>query len=423
MGEGPYESSRRRGLRASRGRAAALVLAGLALYGAGIGTGWWVAGATGRSEPASAQAEAPLLWQAWNLAEAHFIDKAALNPRQMIYGAITGMLQALGDTDHTRFLSPADVQQEQSQLSGHFVGIGIQVDIKNGRPVVVAPLPNSPAQRAGLRADDVILTVNGKETAQMTFTQLSQAIRGPAGSTVTLRILRPAEQKTFDVTITRAPIVVPAVEAKQFSVGGASILHVHVIEFSGNADSELRATLQDAERARASGVVLDLRDDPGGLLDQAVAVSSEFLRGGNVLLEEDRSGEKKPVPVKPGGIATSIPLVVLINEGTASAAEITAGAIKDAHRATLVGATTFGTGTVLSSFSLSDGSEVLLGTEEWLTPDGTLIWHHGIVPDQPVALPASVTPLYPSGEGALTGDQIAHGADAQLARAIQDLLR
>lgn len=405
---------------ASWRRVAKLVLVGLALYGGGVATSWWIAATTGRAEPATARSAAPLLWQAWNLAESRYVDTSALNSKLMIYGAITGMLQALGDTDHTRFLSPTDVQQERSQLSGRFVGIGIQVNLKNGRPVVVAPLPGSPAQKAGLRADDVILTVNGKETAQMTLTQLGQQIRGPAGSSVQLRILRPADQKSFDVTLTRASIVAPAIESKQFVVGATPIVQIHVIEFSANADAELHASLRDAANARAA-VILDLRDNPGGLLEQAVAVSSEFLRGGNVLLQQDRSGTKRPVPVTPGGIATTVPLVVLVNEGTASAAEITAGAIQDARRATLVGATTFGTGTVLSTFSLSDGSEVLLGTEEWLTPDGTQIWRHGVVPDQAVALPASVTPLYPSGEAKLTGDQIANGSDAQLVRAIQDL--
>jgi carboxyl-terminal processing protease len=404
-------------------RVAAMVLAGLALYAAGGATGWILAGANGRSEPITAHADAPLLWQAWNLAEAHYVDTTALRPKQMIYGAITGMLNALGDTDHTRFLTPADVKQENTDLSGHFVGIGVQVNFKNGRPVVVAPIPNSPALRAGLRAGDVILAVDNKDTAQMNPTDLAANIRGAAGTSVQLLILRPGNQSTIKVTVQRAAIVQPAVETHSFTVNGKPLMHIHIAQFSANADSQLRTALQTASQEHAAGIILDLRDNPGGLLDQAVATSSEFLSSGNVLLEQGRNGVKQPDPVKSGGLATTTPLVVLINQGTASAAEITAGAIEDHQRGQLVGATTFGTGTVLNNYSLSDGSEVLLGTEEWLTPNGQIIWHHGITPTQPVALPGNVTPVYPSAEDGQTGEQLLQSDDAQLVQAIKDLAR
>ncbi|HEY8744057.1 MAG TPA: S41 family peptidase [Chloroflexota bacterium] len=402
-------------------RVAAMVLGGIALYAAGGATGWIIAGANGRSVPITAHSDAPLLWQAWNLAEAHYVDTNALQPKQMIYGAITGMLNALGDTDHTRFLTPADVKQENTDLSGHFVGIGVQVNFKNGRPVVVAPIPNSPALRAGLRAGDVILAVDNKDTAQMSPTELTATIRGAAGSNVQLLILRPGNQTTLNVTVQRAAIVQPAVETNSFAVNSKSLMHIHIAQFSANADSQLRTALQAANQEHSAGIILDLRDNPGGLLDQAVAISSEFLSDGNVLLEQGRNGVKQPDPVKSGGLATKTPLVVLINQGTASAAEITAGAIEDHQRGQLVGATTFGTGTVLNNYSLSDGSEVLLGTEEWLTPNGQLIWHHGIMPTQPVALPANVTPMYPSAEANQTGQQILQSDDAQLVQAIKDL--
>jgi carboxyl-terminal processing protease len=404
-------------------RAGGVLLAALALYAVGGITGWMLAATNGRNAPAAARADAPLLWQAWNLAETHYVNTAALQPKQMIYGAISGMLSALGDTDHTRFLTPEEVKQENSDLSGHFVGIGVQVDFKDGRPVVVAPLPNSPAQHAGLRAGDVILAVNNRDTAQMSQTEVAAAIRGPAGTSVQLLLLRPSTQSTFSVTIQRASIVQAAVTSDSFTVNGTSLVDIHITQFSANADAELRKTLQTANQEHVQGIILDLRDNPGGLLDQAISVSSEFLSGGNVLLEEGRNGVKQPDPVKPGGLATKIPLVVLINQGTASAAEITAGAIEDHKRGPLVGATTFGTGTVLNNYSLSDGSEVLLGTEEWLTPNGTQIWHHGIVPTQPVALPANVAPLYPDAETDLTGQQILQSSDAQLVKAIQDLAR
>lgn len=402
-------------------RASAIVLAAVALYAAGGVTGWMLASANGRNAPVTARADVPLLWQAWNLAEGHYVDTKALQPKLMIYGAISGMLTALGDTDHTRFLTPAEVKQENTDLSGHFVGIGVQVNFKDGRPVVVAPLANSPAQQAGLRAGDVILAVDNKDTAQMTPTEVAAAIRGAAGTSVQLLILRPSSQNTFSVSVQRAAIVQPAVESHSFTVNGKLLVQVHIAQFSANADAQLRTVLQTANQQHVTGIILDLRDNPGGLLNQAIDISSEFLSSGNVLLEEGRNGVKQPDPVKSGGLATKTPLVVLINQGTASAAEITAGAIEDHQRGPLVGATTFGTGTVLNSYSLSDGSQVLLGTEEWLTPNGNLIWHHGITPTQPVALPPNVMPLFPGAEENQTGQQISQSSDAQLVQAIKDL--
>ena len=402
-------------------RTAAAALIGAALFVGGGAAGWFSALATGHAVPSSASGVAPLLWQAWNLAESHYVQTNALNPTKMIYGAIGGMLGALGDTDHTRFLTPEEVKQENSQLSGQFVGIGVEINLKDGKPVVVAPLPNSPAQKAGLEAGDVILDIDGHDTTQQTLSELAAEIRGPAGSAVRLTILRPSAQRTFTVTVTRAAIPVPAVETNTFDVGGRKLVHLHVIQFSQNADKELRTALEQANTAHVDGIILDLRDNPGGLLDQAIDVSSQFLTSGNVVVEEGRNGVKHADPVKPGGLDPRVPLVVLINEGTASAAEITAGALKDHDRGPLVGTATFGTGTVLSTYNLSDGSEVLLGTEEWLTPNGTLIWHHGITPTQQVALPANVQPLFPSAEAGKTGDQLAHGDDTQLDKAISDL--
>jgi len=170
-----------------------------------------------------------------------------------------------------------------------------------------------------------------------------------------------------------------------------------------------------------TGIILDLRNDPGGLLDEAIGVTSQFLSNGNVLLEKNAKGEVKPVPAKSGGVAIDMPLVVLINSGTASAAEIAAGALQDAHRAQLVGETTFGTGTVLNEFGLSDGSALLLATEEWLTPAGRVIWHRGISPDVQVGLAQTVTPLTPEAERGMSPTGWSDAHDEQLQRAL-DLL-
>jgi carboxyl-terminal processing protease len=185
-------------------------------------------------------------------------------------------------------------------------------------------------------------------------------------------------------------------------------------------DDMVRA-IKEAQAQGATGIILDMRNNPGGLLDEAVGASSQFLKDGNVLLTQDAQGRQKPTPVKSGGVATDIPLVVLINEGTASASEITAAALQDAGRAKLIGATTFGTGTVLNQFKLSDGSALLVATEEWLSPKGRVIWHQGVAPDIEVTLASDIGLLFPSGEKDLTADQLNASQDAQLLAAIKEL--
>jgi carboxyl-terminal processing protease len=202
---------------------------------------------------------------------------------------------------------------------------------------------------------------------------------------------------------------------------GTTIAHLRITAFSQGISQELQKALTDIQKQGMTAVILDLRNDPGGLLDEAVNTASQFLSSGNVLEEKNAQGRITPVPVKPKGMATDLPMVVLINGGTASAAEITAGALQDAHRATLVGETTFGTGTVLNEFHLSDGSALLLATEEWLTPAGRVIWHKGIAPDVTVSLPANTAPLIPEAERGMTTDQLHASGDEQLLRAMDVL--
>jgi carboxyl-terminal processing protease len=196
---------------------------------------------------------------------------------------------------------------------------------------------------------------------------------------------------------------------------------VLVSEFAEGATNQLVAALKAARAEGVTGVVLDLRNDPGGLRDEAIGVTSQFLRDGTVLVEQDARGGRTTYSVKPGGVATDLPLVALVDNGTASSAEIVAGALQDHRRATVVGSTTFGTGTVLSTFNLSDGSAIFLGTEEWLTPNGRQIWHQGIAPDVKVALPSSAVPLIPSDEAGMTPQQLQASQDAQLLKAVQEL--
>ncbi len=203
------------------------------------------------------------------------------------------------------------------------------------------------------------------------------------------------------------------------AVPGQHIADIRVSEFGQSADQELRDAISQAKAAGDTKIILDLRNDPGGLFDQAVRVASEFLSSGNVLLEQDRSGRRREIPVRPGGVATTTPLVVLVNHGTASGAEIVAGALQDHRRAIVVGEQTFGTGTVLNEYPLSDGSAILLGVRQWLTPEGHVIWRNGITPNKIVAEPAGVTPIIPSELKSLSPDQLQRRGDAQLLEAVQ----
>ncbi|MEJ2210480.1 MAG: S41 family peptidase [Anaerolineae bacterium] len=369
--------------------------------------------------PNDAVPQFKLMAEAWNLIEARYVDRPAVQPKQMAYGSISGMVDSLGDTGHSRFLSPEMVQAEQSFNQGQIEGIGVYVQMKDGHLVIVSPIDGSPAQKAGLKAGEIILGVGGTNVADLPLDQVIGMIMGPAGTSVTLTILNPDSGQTRDVTVTRAKIEVQNVIWHQLP--GTQVAHLRIVAFSKGVTDDLKQALSEIQQQGLEGIILDLRSNPGGLLDESVGTASQFLAGGNVLLVKDAQGNTTPVPVEDGGTATDIPLVVLINQGTASAAEIVSGALQDAGRAKLVGQTTFGTGTVLNQFDLSDGSAILLATEEWLTPKGRVIWHKGITPDVVVALPADATPLLPMAEEGLTAEQLQASDDAQLLKAL-DLL-
>ncbi len=361
-----------------------------------------------------------LLEEAWNTIQKVYVDRSALTSQPMTYGAIGGMVDALGDTGHSTFLSPTMVQQEQEQTQGQYEGIGAEVQEKDGNPVIVAPMDGSPALKAGLLPGDIILKVDGKDTTEVPLEQVIQLIVGPAGSSVQLTILTPATGVTRTVTLVRAHIEVQNVTWAMLP--GTTIADVRMAGFSQGVTQDLQKALAAAQQQGATGLILDMRNNPGGLLDEAVGTASQFLARGNVLLEKDAQGQTKAVDVRPGGQATQIPMVVLINSGTASAAEIVAGALQDAARGTLVGETTFGTGTVLNEFPLSDGSALMLAVEEWLTPSGRVIWHKGIAPDQAVTLSGSDLPLVPDTLRSMTAADLQAATDQQLKRAV-DLLQ
>lgn len=373
------------------------------------------------SVPSDAQPDFKLMAEAWNKIDQVYVDRKAIQPQKMTYAAISGMVDSLGDTGHSTFLSPDMVKQEQNYIQGQFEGIGAEVQMKDGHVVIVAPIDGSPAQKAGLKPGDIILKVNGEDMTGQSISAVVNKILGPAGTNVTITIQSPSTGQTRDVTITRARIEIQNVTWHM--IPGTSIADVRLAGFSEGVTKDLEKVLQQIQTQNATGLVLDLRNNPGGLLSEAVGVASQFLSGGNVLLEKDAQGNIKDVPVEPGGVAPKIPMVVLINNGTASASEIVAGALQDANRATLVGETTFGTGTVLERFELSDGSALMLATQEWLTPKGRVIWHKGIAPNDTVSLPANATPLIPEAMQSMTPAQVQNSGDAQLLKGLQLLAK
>ncbi len=274
-----------------------------------------------------------LIREAWNTVNRVYVDRSALDKQDLTYGAISGMITALGDTGHSTFLTPEMVKSEHNFTQGEFEGIGALLEMKDGRPTIVAPFDGSPAQKAGVKPGDVILQVDGKDVSGQSLTQIVSQVSGPAGTQVTLTLQDPNTGNTRDVTITRAKIQIHNVTWHMLP--GTTLAHVRIAAFSSGATDDLKKALQEAKAQGATGIVLDLRNDPGGLLSEAVSVASQFLPSGNVMLEKDAQGNTKPLPVEKGGVATDIPMVVLINNGTASAAEIVSGALQDAKRAAL----------------------------------------------------------------------------------------
>lgn len=363
-----------------------------------------------------------LVNQAYQIIQQHYVDRSAVNQTQLEYGAISGMVNALGDTGHSRFLTPQMVQEENNFTQGSFDGIGAEVSMNaNGQVVIVAPLDGSPAQAAGIKAGDIMLKVDGQDLTGLSLSDVVNKVVGPAGTQVTLTLQDPKTGATRDVTITRAKITVQNVTWAM--VPGTKIADIRIAGFSQGVTNDLHTAIQQAQSQGATSIILDLRNNPGGLLNEAVGVASQFLSSGNVLLVKDAKGQEQAIPVESGGLATQMPMVVLVNQGTASASEIVAGALQDAHRATLIGETTFGTGTVLNAFPLSDGSQVLLATEEWLTPSGRVIWHKGITPDVTVSLSSTVTPLVPDDLRGMTSTQLQSSQDMQLLNAISELTK
>lgn len=400
-------------------------LALVATFSAGIGVGGVVATATGGAtastpSPASSpgKTEFGLIQEAWDTIHQQYVGRDTLVDRDLIYGAIRGMTQAVGDTGHTDFMTPEERAARNNALSGSYVGIGVRIDeTDDGHPRVVEVFEDSPAQKAGIRDGDVIVRVDDKDTTGHTVDEIASWVRGEAGSTVTVVVRADGTGPERNYDIVRADV--PLQPVSWTMVPGTTTAYIRLDQFSNGAADDMVKTLKAAEAKGADRVVLDLRGNPGGYVNEAVGIASQFLKSGVVFIERNAQGDETRHDVSPDGVATDLPLVVLVDHDTASSSEIVSGALQDAGRAKIVGETTFGTGTVLGEFVLSDGSALRIGTVEWLTPDGRRIWHEGIAPDVAVALPDDAQLLTPDDVQSMTTKQLAAMTDAPLKRALE----
>jgi len=328
-----------------------------------------------------------LFWRVWDTLAAKYFDKSKLSPAAMVYGAIQGMVSAIGDP-YTVFLEPSENKVVQEDLNGSFEGIGIQIGFKGTQLAVIAPLPDSPAEKAGVKAGDFIIGIKdeGKNiergTVGISLPEAVQAIRGKAGTKVTLTLLREGQAEPITVEIARKELNVPTLILTYVGEGG-SIAHIKLLKFGGETESEWQKAVREISRKEeVTAVILDVRNNPGGYLQGAVDVASEFLKTGLVVVSEERSdGTKNDFKVERIGLLLNTPLVVLVNGGSASASEILAGAVKDARGVKLVGEKTFGKGTIQEPLQLEGGSGLHITIARWITPSGFWVNEKGLTPD------------------------------------------
>jgi carboxyl-terminal processing protease len=390
-----------------------------ASFGAGNVTGYLARTALAQD---ATPTEFGVFWEVWELVERYFVDQERIDYQRMTYGAIQGMLDTLGDENHTVFFSPEVASQQEEALSGSFEGIGAYVSEEDGRFTIVAPIAGSPAEVAGILAGDVVLAVDGLEISGMPEWEVISMIRGEAGTPVVLTVLHPDETEAVDVEIVRGRIDISSVLWTR--VPGTEVAHLQISQFAANTGRDLQTALQEIlDEAHAgqpvAGIVVDLRNNPGGYLSEALRVGNQFLPEGQVILHERDAADNTTTYRSQGrGLAREIPLVVLINGGSASAAEIIAGSLQENGRARLIGLSTVGTGTVLRPFQLSDGSLVRLGVTNWLTPDFHLIKGEGVQPDVQVEQPAAVTMVSALTLGDLTPEEVRAHEDRQFQTAL-----
>ena len=324
-----------------------------------------------------------LFWEAWGELEKKFIDKDKIDIQKMYYGAIKGMVSSLEDP-YTFFLTPEENKESKDDLAGKFEGIGAQLGLKDNRIIIVAPLKNSPAKRAGIKAGDFINKVDDKSTKSWTLPQAVSKIRGPRGTKVKLTLDR--DSKEFDLVIVREQIKVESVELSYEKKKNQTVAHLKLNQFGDNTNDEWEIAVDEVsakwQKGEIKGLIIDVRDNPGGYLDSSVYLASEFLPLGKLVVKQtSTTQDAKSYEVNRQGKLLDIPLVVIINKGSASASEILAGALRDYKRAKLVGEKSFGKGSVQEATNLKDGAGIHITVAKWILPKGDWINSKGIEPD------------------------------------------
>jgi carboxyl-terminal processing protease len=378
---------------------------GISLPGLQQGAGEPQAQITGEANQSATDPDALFapFWQAWDIVHEQYLEQP-VDDTKLMQGAISGMLDSLGDP-YTSYMDPVEYEQQQQPLSGEYEGIGVYVDTTGDTLVIISAMPGSPAEAAGLRTDDQIIGVEGEDVTGMDGQLVIQRILGPEGTKVRLTILREGVEP-FDVEIVRAKIDIPSVDGEMLE---ENIAYIQLSTFGEETPDELRSALKELLDQYPAGLILDLRYNGGGYLDTAIAVVSEFIPANQVVTyEEYGDGRRDELKSSGGGIAGDIPMVVLVNEGSASASEITAGALQDYQRAALVGVSTFGKGLVQNWIPLMDEQGAMRVTiARWLTPNGTNLQDAGLTPDYVVEY---------------TEEDFNNGIDPQLDKAVEILL-
>lgn len=322
-----------------------------------------------------------VLEEALEILKNRYIRPEELDSAGLLWGAIRGMIEAETDP-YTTFFSPEEAKRFSEDISGHFEGIGAEIGFRNGFLTVVAPLKGTPADAAGLQSGDVIVSVDGESTEKMTLEEAVLKIRGLAGTSVSLLISRQGEPPQ-EISIVRARIDVAPLELRFED----DIAIIDLRSFTAETANAMQSAAAEITRRNARGIIVDVRNNPGGLLDQAIHVSGFFLQQDSVVVIERRRGENDMIHYSPGpGILSDIPTVVLTNEGTASAAEILAGALRDIRNIRLIGTETFGKGSIQELIEMRSGARLKITVGEWRTPSGTPLGTVGLVPDTEVAL-------------------------------------